>query len=311
MQRLKNIAYNGERVQKHAAPVKSADHDPWAVEPAPKDPRFSFIPEKQAKVEPVTIRHAPISLAASGKPFAAVRKPEGGKSYNPDFEEWQALLTREGEKEVEAERQRLHEARLEAEKLEKALAEAAKPDPVSDEEYESAWESEWEGIQSEGEEAAAWLSKKRPERKTPAERNKIKRRKEAERQDKWNKQMKKRDEQQARIRQIAAELRKKEENARKAQVALVGEESDGEQNEEKLRRRRLGKNPVPEAPLEVVLADELQDSLRALKPEGNLLKDRYRNLLLNGKVEARRQAVHKKPKRERTEKWSYKDWSLK
>ena len=312
LQRLKNIAYNAEQHQKHAAPTKSADYDPWAVEPAPQDPRFSFLEEKKPKVEPVTIKHAPISLAASGKPFKAVSKPEAGKSYNPAFEDWQAILTREGEKEVAAERQRLHAAREEAEKLEKALAEAAKPDPVSDEEYESAWESEWEGIQSGGEEAAAaWLTKKRPERKTPAERNKIKRRKELERQEKWNKQMKKRDEQQARIRQIAAELKKKEEDARKAQVAIAGEESsDEERQEEKLRRRKFGKNPIPEAPLEVVLADELQDSLRALKPEGNLLKDRYRNLLLNGKVEARRQAVHKKPRRERTEKWSYKDWKL-
>ena len=67
---------------------------------------------------------------------------------------------------------------------------------------------------------------------------------------------------------------------------------------------------IPEAPLEVVLADELQDSLRALRPEGNLLKDRFRNMLLNGKVEARRKAQHKKPRREVTEKWSYKDWKL-
>lgn len=67
---------------------------------------------------------------------------------------------------------------------------------------------------------------------------------------------------------------------------------------------------VPDAPLEVVLADELQDSLRALRPEGNLLKDRYRNMLLNGKLETRRTMQHKKPKREVTEKWSYKDWKL-
>lgn len=68
---------------------------------------------------------------------------------------------------------------------------------------------------------------------------------------------------------------------------------------------------MPEAPLEVVLADELQDSLRALRPEGNLLKDRYRNMLLNGKIEARKSMQHKKPMRTVTEKWTYKDWKLK
>lgn len=68
---------------------------------------------------------------------------------------------------------------------------------------------------------------------------------------------------------------------------------------------------IPEAPLELVLADELQDSLRALRPEGNLLKDRFRNLLVNGKIEARKAITQpKKPRRERTEKWSYKDWQL-
>jgi len=33
-------------------------------------------------------------------------------------------------------------------------------------------------------------------------------------------------------------------------------------------------------------------------------------MLLNGKMESRRTMQHKKPKREVTEKWSYKDWKL-
>ena len=61
----------------------------------------------------------------------------------------------------------------------------------------------------------------------------------------------------------------------------------------------------------MVLADELQDSLRALRPEGNLLKDRFRNLLVNGKIEARNRMQHRKPMRTVTEKWTYKDWQLK
>jgi nucleolar protein 53 len=67
---------------------------------------------------------------------------------------------------------------------------------------------------------------------------------------------------------------------------------------------------APEAPLEVVLADELQDSLRRLKPEGNLLKDRFRSMVVRGKVESRRKTQHKTPKTTLTEKWSYKDWTL-
>jgi nucleolar protein 53 len=67
---------------------------------------------------------------------------------------------------------------------------------------------------------------------------------------------------------------------------------------------------LPEAPLEVLLLEDLPDSLRRLKPEGNLLTDRYRSLLLQGKIESRRVAQSKKKQPKLTEKWSYKDWKL-
>lgn len=61
----------------------------------------------------------------------------------------------------------------------------------------------------------------------------------------------------------------------------------------------------------MVLPDELQDSLRKLKPEGNLLDDRFRTLIVQGKLESRK-PVHqpRKAKREVTEKWSYKDFKI-
>lgn len=68
---------------------------------------------------------------------------------------------------------------------------------------------------------------------------------------------------------------------------------------------------LPEPPLELVLPEELQDSLRLLKPEGNLLKDRFRNILVSGKMETRKPLQQPKKKRvSYTEKWSYKDWNL-
>jgi nucleolar protein 53 len=68
---------------------------------------------------------------------------------------------------------------------------------------------------------------------------------------------------------------------------------------------------VPEKPLEAVLPDELQDSLRLLKPEGNLLGERFRNLLVQGKLEARKPITQpKKAKRKYTEKWAYKDFKI-
>ena len=68
---------------------------------------------------------------------------------------------------------------------------------------------------------------------------------------------------------------------------------------------------LPSKDLELVLPDELQESLRLLKPEGNLLKDRFRNILVRGLMETRR-PIHqpKKARRTYTEKWSYKDFTI-
>lgn len=53
----------------------------------------------------------------------------------------------------------------------------------------------------------------------------------------------------------------------------------------------------------------MQGSLRLLKPEGNLLKDRFRNILVGGKMETRKPIQQPKKKRVKlTEKWTYKDF---
>ncbi|KAI4112386.1 MAG: hypothetical protein LQ345_006455, partial [Seirophora villosa] len=68
---------------------------------------------------------------------------------------------------------------------------------------------------------------------------------------------------------------------------------------------------LPPTPLELVLPDELRDSLRLLKPEGNLLNDRFRNLMLRGKIEARNPVSQpKKARRTATEKWTFKDFRV-
>ncbi len=59
-----------------------------------------------------------------------------------------------------------------------------------------------------------------------------------------------------------------------------------------------------------MLPEELPESLRRLKPEGNVMHDRYRSLLLQGKIEARSHVQAKKPQKKTTEKWSFKDWRL-
>ncbi|KAI4939757.1 uncharacterized protein J4E92_001043 [Alternaria infectoria] len=306
--RLRAIAYGGEQTKKDVVQTGDAAYDPWAVQEVKEDPRFSYLEKKKPKVEPKTLKHAPISQAKTGKAIPSVRKPTGGKSYNPLLEDWQNELMRESDKIVEVEKKRLQEAREEAELMERAAAETE-----SDSGEESVWESEWEGF-SDNEDKQA--KKKRPERKSLSQRNKIKRRKDAQRKAVHDAKMKAKEQQVQEIKRLAKSVEEKE-KARAAvkqaleqrNAELADEEDDGEELE--LRKKQFGKAPLPEAPLEVVLPDELRDSLRLLKPEGNLLKDRFRTFMLQGKVEARRQIPYAKQKKYHvSEKWSYKDWQL-
>ncbi|RMZ76527.1 hypothetical protein DV738_g4914, partial [Chaetothyriales sp. CBS 135597] len=127
-------------------------------------------------------------------------------------------------------------------------------------------------------------------------------------------------ERQARIDQIAAQPDTEAGYDTGMESAWEGfDESDGDDAaaqgyttvDAPLRRRRLGPTTIPEQQLEVVLPEELQDSLRRLKPEGNLMTDRFRTLLVNGKLEARKRVLQpRKRKVKVTEKWSYKDFEL-
>lgn len=309
--RLRKIADG--RQEESIVEVTEASFDPWDVkrdeEEAKQDPRFSFLTKAKKKRAPVTLKEKPISMAASGKAIPAVKKPEGGYSYNPVYTDYEMRLIAEGEKELAAEQKRLAAAEAERVKLEasaRSAAEAAEAEARAD---MSEWEedSAWEGFESGTEDAR--LSAKRPERKTPAQRNRIKRRKEDERKAKMAANIKKNNEQATQIKKIAQLVAEREDARALARVQDEGSSSDGDEME--LRRRKLGKISLPEKDLELVLPDELQETLRLLKPEGNLLKDRYRSLLVRGKLESRRPiSFAKKAKRKATEKWTHKDFML-
>ncbi|OLN81250.1 Uncharacterized protein C22F8.09 [Colletotrichum chlorophyti] len=302
--------------------VKDATYDLWGATPAATNTTAgdktenNFVPPVVKAKPPRTLKQKPLSLTASGKQIPAVIKPTGGYSYNPTFDDYADRLEEESAKAVAAE-----EARLAAEEAERIKREAIARSAAEAEAAEaraalSEWDedSAWEGFESGVDDDKPSL--KRPQRKTQAQRNRIKRRKEAEREAKHQLAMKKKAAQAERIKEIAAEIA--ERDAAKSALALakeVGEDSDADDedvvDEGPLRRRQLGKYKLPEKDLELVLPDELQDSLRLLKPEGNLLKDRYRSLLIRGKVESRRHIPFKKQAKTKiTEKWAYKDFKI-
>jgi nucleolar protein 53 len=318
-ERLRKIAYGGDTQHRNIvkAHEDGASYDPWDSLGTNSNNKAGngWIEEKRPVKEPVTLKRKPVSLAKNGRDLPAVLKPDAGKSYNPTFADWNNLIQREGTKEVETEKARQEEARRDRkiqELREKAKREEEMEQAGYGSNWESEWESEWEGIMSENEEKE-WLSRKRPERKTKAERNKIARRKEEERKKLHEESRKKHEQQVTQIEQIAQEQTLAEmERQKKLQLQRMEVESSEDEAELELRKRRFGTHSVPEMPLEVVLADELQDSLRLLKPEGDLLQGRFRSMMVRGKLETRKKITqHKKPNRKATEKWSYKDWKLK
>lgn len=253
-ERLRRVAYGGESVRKDVVEASDAPtHDPWAtmtMEASVEDLQLSYLEKSQPVRAPSTLTKSPISLLANASTAVpAVPKPKPGHSYNPVFQDWDALLTSAGEKEVAAERARLAVAAAEAEDQARIAAAQAEREP--DEFYKTEEESAWEGFESEydfdsqGEGGKEWLKKKRPERKTPAERNKVKRRKEAERREKMEREAKKRETQARRIGEIAKEVRK-EANARSSIVTSKPDSQassdDEDAKEQALRRRKFGKH---------------------------------------------------------------------
>lgn len=309
--RIKKVA---DGHHESAVEVVDAAYDPWAMDsvsavtgPVAKQEKNEWIPEPAKAKPPPTLAKKPISLSASGKDVPAVAKPTGGFSYNPVVTDYVNRLEREGEKAVEAERKRLEEIEADRRRQEAAARSAAEAEAAEARAELSEWDedSAWEGIESDAEGVVT----KRPKRKTPAQRNKAKRRKLEEGLRKHQAAAKRKEEQAKHIKEIAEAVEQKQQQLALSKVEMSEDESEGDDME--LRRRQLGKLKLPEKDLELVLPDELQDSLRLLKPEGNLLKDRYRSLLVRGRLEARRKIPYRKQAKVKfTEKWGHKDFDI-
>ena len=249
---MRAVAYGGEGETAAALEARTGDasFDPWADDDSSAEPQQQpveeddgtagpdFVPRPRVARAPDTLRREPVSLTADGRRVRAVRRPAAEKSYNPRFDDWAARFEREGAKEVEAERRRLEveaeaQARLDLAEMaqaeeEEREREKRKRAEAGEDEEEGEGESEWEGIASEAEgKAPEWLLKKRPERKTQAQRNRIARRKEEERRAKSGVKDKAKAQQAIRIAALAKEVRRQE-RARGEALAAV-----------RLRRRRI------------------------------------------------------------------------
>uniref|UniRef100_A0A096LW26 Ribosome biogenesis protein NOP53 n=1 Tax=Poecilia formosa TaxID=48698 RepID=A0A096LW26_POEFO len=91
------------------------------------------------------------------------------------------------------------------------------------------------------------------------------------------------------LRSIKASIRQQEEKTKSKQM-----QRRAKQEAQKVQPRRLGKLKFQAPDLDVQLSDELAGSLRQLKPEGSILKDRFKSFQKRNLIEPRERAKFKR-----------------
>lgn len=248
-----------------------------------------------ASVIPETMKRTPVQV----REFDTV--PHAGKSYNPSKKEWSQLMDKEFETEKVKEEKRIQ---LEAYKNKiKHLMETLDDNEEAESESDDD-EEEKEDNEDSSEEDVTKLSLNEPtknRKKTKHQRNKAKKHEE---KVKLQQELKK-------LREQVRELEKIEEYDQEVVEALLSKSNTEGKIEKKRKhnKNKLGtKYGILDERLEIKFSDELSDSLRKLKPEGNLLYDSVRKLQSSGKIESRIPIKSKKYKKKITEKWTYKDF---
>ncbi|GBE83516.1 Ribosome biogenesis protein [Sparassis crispa] len=242
--------------------------------------------------EGTKVKHPNTPHPRSHITLSAVPTPHEGTSYNPLVTSHQELLRTAHE----IEERRLKDAEaLEAAKAKVlgglveagADAEDVAPGMTVDEHAE-------EHSDQDGSEAEPRLPAKMPRRKTKQERRKAERRL-AEQRALTEKAAKKRmltsiDSAKALRKAMGRKLATRQRLREQRQAALREKLAKG------LGGQKLGKHKVPEGNVDVQLGEDLTESLRALKPEGNLFRDRFLSMQHRALIEPRVPVLPKKRK---------------
>ncbi|KAI0752854.1 P60-like protein [Daedaleopsis nitida] len=219
--------------------------------------------------------------------LAAVPSPHEGSSYNPPVTSHQDLLRTAHEKE---------ELKLkEAEQLEEIKARMEKARTIAREDQEAGMAR---GMKLE---ASTELEEEEQEGGKKAERLRAEKRALAEKAAR-KRMLASVDSAKSLRKAISRNLAMRERLRSERQLALQAKFSQG------LAGQKVGKHKVPEGQIAVQLGEELSESLRALKPEGNLFKDRFVSMQQRALVEPRAAVPAKKQARKTKEyeKHSYK-----
>ncbi|KAG2237690.1 ribosome biogenesis protein Nop53/GLTSCR2 [Thamnidium elegans] len=251
---------------------------------AEQQPNTDFLPVKAKLRVPKTVTEKPAGLIH----LAAVDTPEGGHSYNPDVIEHQKLLVKANE--VEERKievlKKLQEQLSYRDELKLLAGELSNTEITAEGKIISTAvdeEEQEEDLEDKPTDDKATKKRKAAERKTRAQRHKSHRLATEELEKKQKLQERAIRQQIDILRQIEEELKIKNEELK------INAEKRGERQaeEEKKGLKKLGKYTVPELPVDVQLTDELCETLRQLKPEGNMFRERFHSIQKRNIIEPR------------------------
>ncbi|KAL8219791.1 UNVERIFIED_CONTAM: hypothetical protein K2H54_033788 [Gekko kuhli] len=253
---------------------------------------------EQTKKKPVK---RPGRMLKTPSQLPAVEVIAPGGSYNPSFQSHQALLLQ------------AHEIELKRQKAEEKLAnqlrfptvnEAPTQETVFREQCEGLLEEDNSGDEEEGgepsqaakEELQAGSGPAPPlslaaagEKKTERQRKKEKEAKRLRARELNEKAVRLRRQEVFRLRSIGLQVKRWEAELlrrRRAREARRKAEAD--------KPRRLGRLKYQDPDLDLQLSTELAESLRTLRPEGSILKDRFKSLQKRNLIEPRERAKFKR-----------------
>jgi len=262
--------------------VNIAKYDLWAedvknydVEP---DEHYMKVTRKRAVNVPKHHYVKPSGLAA-------VEVPHAGSSYNPPLDEYQSLLLKAHEIEIIKEKKEMQVIRATDDMFPDKSQAPTESDYIQ--EMSAGLYEAPEEDASDTEDGGLSVNPpiRREDKKTITQRNKEKKQKlETE------KAQKQKEERIAKNALRATKLMKKEvgkiEVQRKDRLARKAQLKEQFKNKPK----KLGRLQYEHEEIEVKLTDELEGSLRLLRPEGHLLEDRFKSLQRRNIIEPRKRA---------------------
>ncbi|XP_066840736.1 ribosome biogenesis protein NOP53 [Anser cygnoides] len=266
-----------------------ADDNPLERALAGQDSWFLQETKKQRVKRPPRLLKKPSQV-----PAVEVIAPGG--SYNPTFEDHQALLLRAHEVEV---RKKKEEDKVERQLSFPPAAEAPTAETVFREQCEGLLEESGGEEEEEEEEVGGAADPEDPPKaaapprrlgkKTEQQRRKEKEARALELQRRSEKAARCRRQELFRLRALGRQLRRWE-----AELLRRRRAREAKRKALEGRPRRLGRLKYEDPSLEVQLSDELAESLRTLKPEGSLLHDRFKSLQKRSLIEPRERAKFKR-----------------